>query len=387
MSMERTEQPTNRRLTEARRKGEPVGRSHELAQAATLVTGLAVLSASLPGMGDRLATSFRESISAAAETHPATGMLLDRLGAGVSLVPGLLLPLFVSVAIAGIAANLLSGGLVFSFGAIRFSGSRLNPFTGVKRLVSRDAGVRLLVNLGKLSALAIAAWLTVVGAVPRLIEMTGSPAISIINVAGGAMTSLAIVLGILTVAVAASDWLWSHRRAKKNLMMTRAEVRREAKDDEGSPEMRMRRRRRARELAFSRMMAAVPTADVVVVNPTRIAVALKYDSLTMRAPRIVAKGQRLMAARIREIAAENNIPIVEDVMLARALVVRPLDSEVPPHLYRAVAQILVIVQQARFALHGRGFGPQPVVVRAPALPAGPVATRPSTPTPQPWSPA
>ena len=171
-------------------------------------------------------------------------------------------------------------------------------------------------------------------------------------------------------------------------MMTRDEVRREAKDDEGSPEMRSRRRRRARELAFSRMMAAVPTADVIVVNPIRIAVALKYDSLTMRAPRIVAKGQRLMAARIREIAVENDIPIVEDVLLARALVVRPLGSEVPPHLYRAVAQILVIVQQARFATHGRGFRSQPMVVRAPALPAGPAPMSPTlNPTPQPWSPA
>ncbi len=377
MSMEKTEQPTGRRLAEARRKGEPVGRSHELAQAATLVAGLATLAAIMPGIGARLAEAFREAITAAGEPRVEAALILDRLGGGLSLVPGVLLPLFAAVAVAGVAGNLVSGGLVFSLGSIRFSGARMNPFTGIKRLVSRDAAVRLLVNLAKLVALAVATWLTIVSAIPHLVGMTGSPTTAIVSVAGDAVVSLAVVLGFLTAAVAAVDWLWSRRRARNSLMMTRDEVRREAKDDEGSPEMRGRRRRRARELAFSRMMAAVPTADVVVVNPIRIAVALKYDSLTMRAPRIVAKGQRLMAARIREIAAEHSVPIVEDVLLARALVVRPLGSEVPPHLYRAVAQILVIVQQARFAMRGRRA---PIVVQAPALPA-------STQPQQPWSPA
>jgi flagellar biosynthetic protein FlhB len=120
-------------------------------------------------------------------------------------------------------------------------------------------------------------------------------------------------------------------------------------------------------------MAAVPTANVVVVNPIRIAVALRYDTLTMRAPRIVAKGQRHVAARIREVARDAGVPIIEDVPLARALVTRPLGSEVPPHLYRAVAQVLVIVQQVRFAVRGDG-APRPTAHRA----DGPSR-------PQPWS--
>lgn len=388
MSMERTEQPTGRRVAEARRKGEPVGRSHEIAQAATLVVGLAVLSAIMPAIGERILVVFRESIMAAGQPHATSGLVMDRLGAGFGMILSLLMPLFVAVAVTGVVGNLISGGFVFSLGSIRFDGKRMNPGSGLKRLISRDAAVRLFVNIGKFVALAVAAWLTIGNAVPHLIGMTGSSTIAIVTVAGGAFSSLAVVLAILTAGVAAMDWIYSRRRAKKNLMMTRDEVRREAKDDEGSPEMRSRRRRRARELAFSRMMAAVPTADVIVVNPIRIAVALKYDSLTMRAPRIVAKGQRLMAARIREIAVENDIPIVEDVLLARALVVRPLGSEVPPHLYRAVAQILVIIQQARFATRGRGFGSQPIVVRAPALPAGPAPIAATlNPTPQPWSPA
>lgn len=155
---------------------------------------------------------------------------------------------------------------------------------------------------------------------------------------------------ILLAIVALADAVIQRRRASGALKMTKDEVKREYRESEGDPLLQAQRRRRARQLAFARMMDAVPTADVVVTNPVHLAVALRYDSLTMRAPKIVAKGQRLMAARIKEIARANGVPVVEDVPLARALFPRPLGSEVPPHLYRAVARILVVVQQARFGI-------------------------------------
>jgi flagellar biosynthetic protein FlhB len=129
--------------------------------------------------------------------------------------------------------------------------------------------------------------------------------------------------------------------------MTRQEVKQEYREQEGDPLIRAQRRQRARRLAFAQMMQAVATADVVVTNPTRLAVALKYDPKTMRAPRIVAKGQRLMAARIRELARQHHVPIIEDKPLARALFPRPLGAEVPAHLYKAVARILVLVARIR----------------------------------------
>ena len=140
----------------------------------------------------------------------------------------------------------------------------------------------------------------------------------------------------------------------ESIRMTKEEVKQEYKEQEGNPQIRGARRRRARQMAFARMMDAVPTADVVITNPTTLAVALKYDSLTMRAPRIVAKGQRLMAERIKEIARGHKVPIVEDKPLARALFSRPIGAEVPAHLYRAVARLLVLVHQTRFAVAGRG---------------------------------
>jgi flagellar biosynthetic protein FlhB len=129
--------------------------------------------------------------------------------------------------------------------------------------------------------------------------------------------------------------------------MTREEVKQEYREQEGDPLIRAHRRQRARRLAFARMMDAVATADVVVTNPTRLAVALKYDPSSMRAPRIVAKGQRLLAARIRELARKHGVPIIEDKPLARALFPRPLGAEVPAHLYKAVARILVLVARIR----------------------------------------
>jgi type III secretion system FlhB-like substrate exporter len=138
--------------------------------------------------------------------------------------------------------------------------------------------------------------------------------------------------------------------------MTKQVVKQEYREQEGDPQVRGARKRRARQMAFARMMDAIPTSDVVVTNPTTLAVALKYDSLTMRAPKIVAKGQRLMAERIKQIARDNKVPIVEDKPLARALFSRPIGAEVPAHLYRAVARLLVLVHQARFAVGARQSG-------------------------------
>lgn len=180
--------------------------------------------------------------------------------------------------------------------------------------------------------------------------MSGAGIGEIGGVALDAIYRLGISITVLLAAVAALDFVVQRRRAQGALKMTKDEVRQEYREQEGDPQIRAARRRRARQMAFARMMQAVPTADVVVTNPTHLAVALKYDSLTMSAPRIVAKGQRLMAERIKKVAREHGVPIIEDKPLARALFPRPLDSEIPAHLYRAVARLLVMVQQTRFGL-------------------------------------
>ena len=358
MSDQRTEAPTPRRLEEARRKGEPVGRSQELTMAATLGAGVLVLTTLIPAATASLGAALRGAVERLAARPDPTGSLAA-LGGGLGLGLGLVAPLAGAVLAAGVLANLASGGIIVSTGSVRFEWSRLDPIRGLRRLANREALARLGIALAKLAVLAAAVWLAVEGRLARLLGTSGASAGAIAAEAAGALLQLGITVTILLGVVAAADVVLSRRRALGALKMTKEEVRREAKDTEGDPLLRGIRRRRARQLAFARMMDAVPTADVVVTNPIHLAVALRYDAATMRAPRIVAKGQRLVAERIREVAQRAGVPIVEDRPLARALFPRPLGSEVPPHLYRAVARILVLVARARILAGARAAGARP----------------------------
>lgn len=352
MSDQRTEAPTPRRLEEARRKGEPVGRSQELTMAATLGAGMLALAALVPGATATLGRAIRSSLDAiAGRPEPVAG--LTALGDGLGLGLAIGAPLAGAVLVAGVLANLASGGIIVSTGSVRFDWNRLNPITGLRRLANREAVTRLGIALAKLGVLAAAVWFSVEGRLERLLGTSGASAAAIAAEAAGALFALGVTVTILLGVVAAADVVLARRRALGALKMTKDEVRRETKDTEGDPLLRGIRRRRARQLAFARMMDAVPTADVVVTNPIHLAVALRYDPATMRAPRIVAKGQRLVAERIREIALRSRVPIIEDRPLARALFPRPIGSEVPPHLYRAVARILVLVARARLLAGAR----------------------------------
>lgn len=319
--------------------------------AATLGTGVLLLGALLPGAAATLGAAVRMSVDRLA-ARPDPIASLRALGDGLGLGLAITAPLAGAILVAGVLANLAAGGIVVSTGAVRFEWNRLNPLTGLRRMVNREALTRLGIALAKLGVLAAATWLVLAGRLEGLIGTTGASAEAIAGTAAGVLFELGLTVTILLGVVAAIDAVLARRRALGALKMTKDEVRREAKDTEGDPLLRGIRRRRARQLAFARMMDAVPTADVVVTNPVRLAVALRYDPATMRAPRIVAKGQRLVAERIREVARRAGVPIVEDRPLARALFPRPLGSEVPPHLYRAVARVLVIVARAR-ALAGR----------------------------------
>lgn len=352
MSGEKTEAPTQRRIDQARKRGESVGRSHELSMALTLGAGTLMLMTSLPATTGRIGGSMIDAIADIAKPLGGSSVPMDRLGAGLSEVLSTILPLAIVVMIAGIAGQLASGGLVVSLGAVSFKGSRMNFFTGIKRLVDKQALVRLGISCTKLALLAGVSWQVVGNRVPVLVGLGGASTGAIAAAAMAAILELGLTMTLLLAAVALADMIIQRRKAQGALKMTKDEVRRENQDQEGDPLIRGMRRRRARQMAFARMMDAVPTADVIVVNPIRLAVALKYDSATMKAPRIVAKGQRLMAARIRDLAREHDVLIIEDIPLARALFSRPIGSDVPAHLYRAVARILVIVQQARASRRG-----------------------------------
>ncbi len=347
MSEEKTEQPTEQRRAEARRKGQGLGRSHELAAVMTLVASLMALSSTIPNATLRIAEAVESAVQRVGD-GPALdhAQLVPALGTATSLVFEIVGPIALAVMIAGILGNIAGGGVVFSTSAFRVSFSKMDPLQGLKRMFDKGVLTRLGINLAKLVILVGVSYQVIGSRIPDLLSV-GQDTASITGRAMSAIFELGVTIAVLLSAVALADWILERRKAQNQLKMTKDEVRQEYRQSEGDPKLRAARRAKARQFAFGRMMTDIAKADVIVVNPIRLAVALRYDPSTMRAPMIVGKGQRLVAARIRDLARKHNIPIIEDVPLARALFPKPVGSEVPAHLYKAVARILVLVARLR----------------------------------------
>lgn len=356
---DRTEEPTPKRLEEARREGR-VPRSRELTAAAVMVSAGMVLMLSGDSIGAQLGELMRAALSISPELAMDQTALPRRLGqmSGAALLA--IAPVLLVTLVAALGAPLVIGGWAPSAKPLTPDLKRLSPLQGFKRMFS----LRSLVELGK--SLAKFAVVGAVGALvlwlnaERLIALGTEPihaAIAhAISMVGQALVALTAAM-VLIAAVDVPFQLWQHRQ---DMRMTREQVRQEHREAEGSPEVRGRIRALQREIAERRMMADVPTADVIVVNPTHYAVALRYDEKKMRAPRVVAKGVDLVAARIREVAGEHGVPIFEAPPLARVLH-RNVDigDEIPAGLYVAVAQVLTYIFQLRAAAAGRQARPEP----------------------------
>lgn len=356
---DRTEQPSEKRLREARERGD-VPRSRELANVA--VAGSAALA--VLAMGPAVGRAAQDWMRGALTLDPAMLGQHDRLPAhAASLFLTLLLPVLplVLVALAAcLIAPLAMGGLRFTTSALQPDLARLDPLKGLARLYSRENLVELLRSLLRVLLVgAVGAW-AVQRAVQTMPALAGAPLEQAVGDGlGFALTTLLATLGALAL-LAAADVPWQHWSWRNRLKMTRQELRDELKETEGNPEVKARVRQVARQLAQRRMMEAVPTADVVVTNPTHYAVALKYDAGRMRAPRVVARGVDEVALRIRELAARHRVSVVEAPALARALYRHAgLDQEIPVSLYAAVAQVLSYVYQLR-RWHP-AHGPMPVL--------------------------
>jgi len=227
---------------------------------------------------------------------------------------------------------------------------RINPLTGLKRMFSQQSLVDLVKNLVKLAVVGAVAALLVY---PRLkgierIPLLETPAI--LAFLHDLLSRLLLAIAVIVAIIAGADWFWQRFTFMRKMRMTKQEVKDEQKQTEGDPMVKARLRSLRMQRARQRMMAAVPKADVVVTNPTHYACALKYDMASMNAPILVAKGQELVALRIRQIAEENDVPIVENPPLARALYATvELDKEIPPQHYKAVAEVISYV----FRLKGK----------------------------------
>ncbi len=359
---ERTERPTARRLEKAREEGQ-VPRSPELSAAAVLLVAAESLRLLGGSIGSRLLELMRSGLSISPAEAMDPGLALPAVAAALLRALVICAPVLGLTMIAALAAPLALGGWNLSFGALAPNFSRLDPIAGFGRFFSARGAVELGKAFAKFAVVAIIAVAELHEQTPRLLSLGATPlAAAIVQSASLAADALlAVSAGLaLIAAVDVPYQLWQYSKQHR---MTREEIREEMKESEGAPEIKGRIRRMQRELAKRRMMHEVPKADVIVVNPTHFAVALRYEEGRMRAPLVVAKGADLIAARIREIATEHSVPIFEAPPLARALYhSAEIGSEIPATLYVAVAQVLTYIYQLKAARTSGARPPEPPAI-------------------------
>ncbi len=345
---EQTEKATPKRREEARRRGQ-VAKSPDLAGAAVFLAGVFVLHALAPQTLSSVGAMTQAILWRIHEhqdfTVGSVWMLYLRAFASTGLLLGML---FGVALVAAVGVNLLQTGAVFSLVPLTPSLKKINPFTGAQRLLSKQVLVNLGKQLLKLGAVLTIVYTSIAGNLSSLMAIGQMPAPQIIGFVGDLSFSIAWKFGFLLVIVALLDYAYERWQYEESLKMSKQEVKDEYRQSEGNPEVRGAVKRRQREFARRRMMAAVPKATLVVTNPTHFAVALEWDEVKMEAPVVVAKGADLIAKRIREIAAEHRIPIMENPPLARTLYAKvELDQAIPPNLYAAVAQVIAFVYKLK----------------------------------------
>lgn len=358
---DKTELPSEKRLREAREKGDSP-RSRELANVAVLGCATLALQATSSSIG----TSAQGWMKNALQFDPA---LLDDPGRlpthAASMLVALLAPVapLVLAALVGcLVAPAAMGSLRFSGQALKADFTRLSPMAGLSRMYGKESFAELTRSLLRLLLIGGIGSLVIRSMLGRLMDLPSQSLEAAVASGVDAVLGMFVALVGALALLAAIDvpyqrWAW-----KNKLKMSKQELRDEAKEAEGNPEVKARARQMARQMAQQRMMEAVPTADVVLTNPTHYAVALKYEAGAMRAPKVVAKGVDELALRIREVAGQNKVMLVEAPPLARALYRQcKIDHEIPVKLYAAVAQVLTYLHHLRHWHPARG--PMPALVQ------------------------
>ena len=362
-SGEPTEEPTQKRLDEARGRGE-VAYSRDLVSAAAMTAALLALIAGGPESVARLLAYWRGALAAA----PAGGAPSEALLAGTSVLARVLAVPLAAACVVALGAGMLQTRGLLALGAIKPDLGRLSPAAGLKRAFGGQAALQVGKGLLKVALVAALAWLTVRPLLGGVAALAGMDAGRTLDLLGLLASRLAARVALVALALGVADYLFAYRRHRRGLMMTRDEVKREGKESEGDPSHRAERQRLHRELMEQRMVAEVRKADFVVVNPDHIAVALRYDRDGDAAPVVIASGERLLAERIKQVAREAGVPIFRDVTLARSLRGLPEGEEIPAALYEAVAEVLRAVYGMGEATSATSPVPAATEMPCPAVP-------------------
>lgn len=350
---EKTEAPTPRRIEEARERGQ-IARSTDLTAALLLLaaTGVLYLGGSFMGEAllDTVSTMLGRSQQMSITDVEAQRTVIDAmLRFGLAIAPMLLV-----LVVVGIAANLIQGGFVVSTQPLVPSFDKLNPISGFGRMFGKRSLARLAGSMLKLTTLTVVAYACIMSDFERMALL------SLVGVKEMIAGSSAIIIGMcfkmsgVLIVLAIFDYIYQRWQFSQDMRMSKQEIREEMKRMEGDPMIREHRRQMQRQMIMHRMSREVPKADAVITNPTHFAIAIRYDQNSMAAPRVVAKGADLLARRIREIAMENDVPIIEKPSLARALYKSvEIGQEVPAEFYKAIAEVLAFV----YRMNNRSFNP------------------------------
>jgi flagellar biosynthetic protein FlhB len=344
---EKTEPASAKRLRDARENGD-IPRSREVATFTVLMTAGAGLWMLGGGVVNKLSTALERGLSLDREQIYNPNVLIERITADIGGVMLACLPLAITIMLVAVGSSLLIGGWNFTAKSFMPNFGKLNPLNGIGNMVSTNALVELLKAFAKTLLVGAVAWYVVMSEKDAVIglalEPLGVATSHLANLVAKAFLIMTSSLG----AIAVLDGPYQKWHYANKLKMTRQEVIQESKESDGNPQIKGKIRQMQREMARKRMMSNVPTADVVVTNPTHFAVALKYADNGRGAPRVVAKGTDEVAAKIREIAKENKVALLEAPALARALYKHTdIDDEIPEALYSAVAEVLAYVYQLR----------------------------------------
>jgi flagellar biosynthetic protein FlhB len=365
-SQDRNLPASERKLKKARDDGQ-VSRSQDLSHLGVLGAGaIAVLSLS-PLLFEHLKLSMAQQLSFDADTVRRTGTMVQRLGDASIVGIGGCIAFAAIVMTAAILATIASGGWVNSLKPLMPDFSRLNPLSGLANLFSKKKffdTAKMMLMTGILFAIAAIFLRSGMQEMAAMLLQPSPAAIAKLMqwITGGLGMMLLVIL--LAAMVDVPLQLFLH---KDNMKMSHQELKEEGKETDGNPQLKGKIRQKQREMAQKSSVGAVPKADFIVMNPTHFAVAIRYDESTMRAPRVISKGTDLLAMRIRDVAKQHSIPVLQSPMLARALYANAeLDQDIPATLYTAVAQVLAYVYRLRAAL--RGEGAMPTEVPQPFIP-------------------
>ena len=346
---EKTEPATEKKLREAREDGK-VAKSKELTSAFDLIVLFLVLKIFISWVGGgfieayqyvyKTIPEFVTAMSAEASVHEVSVYLQSIFWMMLKLVA----PFFAFGFVITIIISIIQVGWKVSAKPLKPKGDKFNPISGFKRIFSKDSVFELFKSILKIGVVIYVAYISIRDEADDIFILYDMPLNQALALCGDVIINAGLKISLVYLVVGLADFIYQKHRFNEEMKMTKQEVKDEYKNTEGNPEIKGRQRQRMREASRQRMMQDVPKADVVITNPTHLAVAIKYDAETAKAPIVLAKGEDFLAQKIREAAKEHNIEIVENKPLARMLYANvDIGAEIPPELYQAVAEILAMV--------------------------------------------